>query len=222
MPRKGTWVALLLLAPVVLGLSWALIRKPAASKQATASAGPDAFGRDSQRFLPEELAPVYLGMPMRELVRARPFAQRLEKGDDEFFFTYDEGIASGRRVIYAVSKTDLRLTKVQVLSELASVQGIAPRIDRHQARFGPPSGVWDCPQLSDQLPTRRLSWTRGQVGVVDIYLLVGERVSTTLYVAPTSVVHESLARARCVRTKPEHFKTFPVPAPTVSDQQSPR
>jgi hypothetical protein len=201
--------ALLVVALGGLGL-WATRSGPRAPRPA---AGPDQVGRDSQRFLPPELAAVYLGMSPTQLTLARPKSVRNQRADEGSYLVYDEGLSQASRVLYSFGSARLALEKVQIASELANVQQIAPRIAAHAQRLGTPSGVWDCPADVKRLPTRRFSWTRGHVGAMDVYLLLGARVSATLYVAPSGVIRDSLANARCTPTPPERLKAFPIPAP---------
>ena len=59
--------------------------------------------------------------------------------------------------------------------------------------------------------TRRFTWRHGRTTVSDVFLVYGGRVSVTLYIAPSGVIHRSLQMARCrpVRDR-EEAGTFPV------------
>lgn len=123
-----------------------------------ADKGPDAFGLASQRLLPEELAGVYLGMDSEALQKVRPASKRNTEADEGAYLVYDEHVM-GSRAVYQVRKDDLRLEKVQLASSLKSLAEIAPRLQRLQKRYGPNSGIWDCPRTpSSLLPTRRFTW----------------------------------------------------------------
>jgi hypothetical protein len=211
MSRSGGYIAAELVL-VLLGLT-VLCGACSNATHEPEAAGPDVLGRDSQRLLPDEVAGVYLGMNPGRLLLARPRAKLNTQAQEPVYVVYDEAISPTVGVLYMFRSGTLKLEKVQVATRLSGVEAIAPRVAAHAQRYGDASGIWDCPGDGGHVPTRRFSWTRGSAGAMDVYLLVGEQVSATLFVAPTGVIREAVMSARCVPTPPERLSRFPVPPP---------
>ncbi len=84
-----------------------------------------------------------------------------------------------------------------------------------QSRYGSPIGVYDCNGVPGQLPTRRFTYRRSALGVMDSYLLVGAQIATTLYIAPLEMLRQSLVAAGCKPVPLTRLASFPaVPSPT--------
>lgn len=177
------------------------------------------LGRASAALMPKPVAGVFLDMNEAQLSAVRPRAKRHEPADDEHHYVFDEPwlgsrmnppASTGRsgQILYLFSKERHLLARVQLAQQLADVTALSARIQEQQNEYGPASGVWDC-QAPGQLPTRRFSWLRGPVGVMDVVLLLKERVLATLYVGSRDDLQTSLVNAACVPTPPERFSKFP-------------
>jgi hypothetical protein len=176
--------------------------------------------RASRLALPTELAGVYLGMDLGALRRARPRAQVNQAAEERLHVVYGEPLANAMRAVYLVRKSDFVLEKLQVASQLRGVDDIQPRITAHSNRYGAVTGVWDCPDRGKAyLATRRFTWQVEDIALMDVFLIVGESVSATLYAAPLPVIAESLRNAGCVATKDDGLTRFPVPRASVQRAQ---
>jgi hypothetical protein len=167
-----------------------------------------SLGRASAAQMPKPLHDVFLGMDQAQLSAVRPAARRQEAADRDAFYVFDEGLGAEGRALYLFSKENATLAQVQLAQRLADEVAVGARFERLQAEYGPVSGVWDC-AAPGQLPTRRFSWLRSGVAVMDVVLLLGEQSLATFYVASPGQMQESLASAGCVATPPERFTTYP-------------
>ncbi len=170
------------------------------------------FERASAAQMPKPLQGVFLGMDQAELSAVRPAVQRRAAADRERHYVFDEDLGKQGRVLYIFSKESAKLAQVQLAQRLADDFAVSARFERLQAEYGPVSGVWDC-LAAGQLPTRRFSWLRGEIGVMDVVLLLAEQPHATLYLASRSDMQESLSTAGCVATPPERFSKYPVVPP---------
>ena len=171
--------------------------------------------RESEELIPELLEGVYLGMPLDRARAARPqMAPDLSTRNPEpDTIVFEERFPNGARAVYVFAEPDDALERVQVLSLLPSLSAVAPHLAAMNAQYGSPSGIWDCPQTGG-VPTRRFTWRHGETTVSDIFLVAGERVSVTLYIAPSDVIGRSLAMAACRPVRdPAQLERFPVATP---------
>ena len=172
------------------------------------------LGRASEGEMPEALRGVFLDMDEAQLRAVRPGAKRNEGADKDSYYVFDESHGAQGRALYLFSRHNHLLSRVQLAQQLSGVDALSPRIEQMQSEHGPVSGVWDCVAAPGQLPTRRFSWLRGPVGVMDVVLLLGERALATLSVSSRDELQTSLTSGACVPTSPEHFSEFPaVPEP---------
>lgn len=168
--------------------------------------------RESEELIPELLEGIYLGMPLDRAREARPhmtpdLSTRNPEPDKVVF---EERFPNGARAMYVFDESDDALERVQVLSLLPSPSAVAPHLAAMNAQYGTPTGIWDCPQTGG-VPTRRFTWRHGETTVSDIFLIAGERVSVTLYIAPSDVIGRSLAMAACRPLRdPSELERFPV------------
>jgi hypothetical protein len=131
------------------------------------------------------------------------------KLNDESHLAFREGLDESGSILYLVSAASRKLERIQVSRDHLQVEDIAPRLRSEIARFGTPAGAWDCPALPSSLPTRRYVWREDDLAWMDSYLLYGERVAATLYVADAQTIKQSLAKARCTPTPIERAARFP-------------
>jgi hypothetical protein len=180
--------------------------------------------RESAALVPDMLRGVVLGMTTQELLQVRPRAARnrnqaqIEPG----LIALEENLANGARVVYAFRQANDRLERIQVLSLLPGMSAIGPHLEAMNVTYGAPTGMWNCPDTGG-VPTRRFTWRRTYSTLADIFLVYGDRVSLTLYVAPNNVIQHSLQRASCrpVRSR-EEAAEFPVASPEQMLGSSPR
>lgn len=168
---------------------------------------------ESRGLMPEMLEGVALGMPLDQVRDARG-GQMMRSGREQLDLTmYEERLRNGGQVMYGFTSGDEpRLVQVQVLSLLPTHDAIVPHLEAMNVRYGRPSGVWDCPTTGG-VPTRRFTWRGSHVTVSDVFLLYGERVSLTLYIATTDQIGRSLRTASCIPVPAERIQSFPVATP---------
>lgn len=162
---------------------------------------------ESAEKMPDLVRGIALAMPLEEVRALRP---RMEPGEDSGgeLLTFTERVSSGVEIVYGFQPTTRRLEQVQILSLLPVIDAIAPHLAAMNDTYGPPTGVWDCPQTGG-VPTRRFTWRGSQVTIADVFLLYGGRVSQTLYVATTDAIGRSLQRSACVPVPQERIAEFP-------------
>jgi hypothetical protein len=168
--------------------------------------------RESEELIPELLEGVYLGMPLDRARQARPqmVPDLSTRNPEPDTVVFEERFPNGARAVYVYARPGDALERVQVLSLLPTVNAIAPHLAAMNAQYGTPTGIWDCPQTGG-VPTRRFTWRHGETTVSDIFLVVGERVSVTLYIAPSDVIGRSLRMAACRPLRdPSELESFPV------------
>ncbi len=219
--RLVIWAGALGLLVIVTGV-WAASnegRGPTESIAAGAISAPDGeatspVARESQSLLAPTLKNVYFGMTQPQLQSARPRAVRKPKADEPNYLLFEEKLSGSERILYAIANGDLTLSKVQITGKLSRLEDVPDRIALMQSRYGIPTGIWDCPALPGQLPTRRFVFQRSALGVMDSFLMIGDQIAVTLYVAPIDILKQSLAIARCAPTPQAAMTRFPaVPLP---------
>ena len=98
------------------------------------------------------------------------------------------------------------------LNLILSVDAIAPHLAAMNDQFGAPTGIWDCRDAGG-IATRRFTWRRSHVGLADILLVYGDRISVTIYVTTNEQMTSSLERARCAPTPADRIDQFPTSSP---------
>lgn len=131
---------------------------------------------------------------------------------DPGFELYEEQMPNGAEVVYGFDEGSHQLARVQVLSMLPTLEGLAPHLTAMHERYGAPSGIWDCADAGG-ISTRRFTWRRSHVGLADIVLLYGTRISLTLYVTSNEQMSASLRRAGCAPMAPDAIEQFPTTTP---------
>jgi hypothetical protein len=164
---------------------------------------------ESSAMIPDMLGDLALGMTLDELRAARRVQPKLGTADPSQEF-YQERLPNGAEVVYGVAKDSRRLVQIQVQSVLPSAEAVSAHVTAMTETYGRPTGLWDCPNTGG-VPTRRFTWRRAHTSIADVFLVYGNRVSVTLYIAPTDVIAGSLRLGACrpVRT-PEELAAFPV------------
>jgi hypothetical protein len=214
---KGIWGFGLLLAGViaVLVVMRGPSHTPAPAERAHKTANPAQL-RASRLALPRELEGVYLGMDLAELQRVRPSAKPNPKADEAQHIVYGEALPGASRAMYFLGRRSFLLEKLQVATQFRGVENIQTRVAAHSTRYGAATGIWDCPdQGASHLATRRFTWQVEGIALMDVYLLIGDTVSATLYAAPKQVIGESLRGAGCAPAQSDGLTQFPVPRLTV-------
>jgi len=165
---------------------------------------------ESRTLMPAPLRGIALGITITEARRARRGAlqpARNARDRDKIFF--EELLPSGAQVLYGFDIQSQRLIQVQVLSLLPGLEAIGPHLTAMHEHYGRPTGIWDCPS-AEGAPTRRFTWRRSVTSMADIFLVYANRVSLTLYIAPSEVIGTSLQRAACRPVTPDRLAQFPI------------
>jgi len=176
---------------------------------------------ESRALMPTLLDGVALGTSLEE-VRALRGAAMIpdDRPAEEGIQQWHERLSNGGEVMYGFEERLGLLLQVQVLSLLPDVNAIAPHLRAMNEAYGSPTGIWDCPRTGD-VPTRRFTWRRAETAVSDIFLIVGERVSLTLYITTSDRTAHSLARAGCTPITPDALDVFPVADHVPTDDAAP-
>jgi hypothetical protein len=168
---------------------------------------------ESRLRMPDIIEGVALGMTLGEIRSARApritparGASSAQQGE---LLMYEERLPNGGQVMYGFDRPSQRLVQVQLLSLLPTPEAVAPHLAAMTERYGTPDGIWDCPTTGG-VPTRRFTWRGSQVTVSDVFLIYGERVSVTLYIATTEQIGRSLRMASCRPVPAERIGEFPV------------
>jgi hypothetical protein len=216
MRRTGVLVSVVGVLLLLVGLLFRVVSpEPAGEDESARRAGQpeirplSGLGRASAAQMPKRLGGVFLSMDEAQLKTLRPQAERKPAADTEQHYVLDEALAGGGQALYLFSRATRLLDRVQLAQQLSDISALSARVESLQAEYGPVSGVWDCEASEGQVPTRRFSWLRGPVGIMDVVLLFGERVLTTLYIGSRDDLQSSLMRAGCSPTPPERFSKFP-------------
>lgn len=186
----------------------------AAEQRASAESLIERVRDESAALIPPMLRGVELGMSERELQTARPNSARDPRNRDPDMLFRTEDLPNGASVVYGLDLRSHRVVQLQVLSLLPSPAALGPHLTAMSETYGRPTGYWDCPDTGG-VPTRRFTWRKSTITVMDVFLVFRGRVSLTLYIAPTESIGASLQRSHCRPVPAADFETFPV----ASDQQ---
>ncbi|MDQ3037667.1 MAG: hypothetical protein M3Y87_35065 [Myxococcota bacterium] len=173
---------------------------------------------ESRELMPEVVEGAALGMHVDEVRAAR--APRITPSGPRSggpLMMYEERLPNGGQVMYGFDPQSQRLVQVQVLSLLPTVDAVAPHLAAMNERYGPPTGIWDCPTTGG-VPTRRFTWRRSYTTVSDVFLIYGERVSLTLYIATSEQIGQSLQISRCTPVTRDRIGEFPMATPEQMQQ----
>lgn len=168
--------------------------------------------QESSGLMPQIVSGLALGQTLAEVQSQRPRMSAARRREDRWLSFYEEDLPNGGQVIYGFERTSSRLAQVQLLSLLPSVEAIGPHLTAMNEVYGSPTGIWDCPTTGG-VPTRRFTWRRAHTTVSDVFLLYGERVSLTLYIATSEQIGRSLAMGGCRPVTAERVAEFPVATP---------
>ena len=169
---------------------------------------------ESTALIPGALRGVQIGMHERELQTIRPRSIRDPRNRDPNMLFRTEDLPNGASVVYGLDIRSLRVVQLQVLSLLPSASALAPHLTTMNETYGRPTGYYDCPDTGG-VPTRRFTWRKSTLTVMDVFLIYRGRVSLTLYIAPTESIGASLQRSVCRPVSEADFERFPV----ASDEQ---
>lgn len=176
----------------------------------------DDVAEESRDLVPRMIEGIELGMGLLQAQQRRPGIERngvAQNPDEPNMRFFEERLPNGARVVYGFERESQRLQRIQVLSMLPSPEAIGPHLQAMNDQYGTPTGIWDCPNTGG-VHTRRFTWRHGQTTVSDVFLVYGGRVSVTLYIAPTGIIHRSLRMAGCRAVRDaEEASTFPVTSP---------
>jgi hypothetical protein len=99
---------------------------------------------------------------------------------------------------------------VQVLSRLVDVASLRGHFEALRARYGDPTGFWDCPEREDASPVRRITWRGEHATLMEAILVYGGRASVTLVVSANEDVARALAASACTPVTSETLARWPV------------
>jgi hypothetical protein len=184
-------------------------RPSAPSASSEARAALQGIAAESARWMPDELRGVYLGMSLASLRAARP-AMREGRGSRADAPLWEETLDQGARVVAQVAPRAQVLVKVQVLSRLEDVAALRGHFEAMRARYGDPTGFWDCPERADASPVRRITWRGERVTLTEAILVYGGGASVTLVVSGNDDVARALAASACAPLTPETLARWPV------------
>lgn len=180
-----------------------------AEQRASAERLIERVRQESVALVPGALRGVQLGMTERELQTVRQRAVRDPRNRDPNMVFRTEDLPNGASVVYGLDARSLRLVQLQVLSLLPSADALAPHLTAMNETYGRPTGYWDCPDTGG-VPTRRFTWRKSTLTVMDVFLFYRGRVSLTLYLAPSETIGASLQRSQCRPVPAADFERFPV------------
>lgn len=210
------WAALTFALTLIVGAA-SCSAEPAGQVKQPAGRGKNAaLVAGSKELLGRELPGLMLELAPDEVLKVRHGLRRKPEADREGLKVFHEPLDRARSVLYffrGEQGASGRLERVQIASSFKGLDRVAERVQATIAHLGSPDGVWDCPGVSGQLPTRRYAYRRGAVSALDVYALIGEQAAVTYYVAATSQIRASLRDAGCVPTPPERATRFPVAVP---------
>lgn len=181
----------------------------ATSRVDTARRALRAMAAESTRWMPDDLRGLYLGMPLAELRTVRP-RLRLARGQGPDASLWEETLPSGARVVAQVAPRHDVLVKVQALSRLDDVAALRGHFEALRARYGDPTGFWDCPERPDASAVRRITWRGEHATLMEAILVYGGRASVTLVVSGTEDVARALAASACTPVTQESLASWPV------------
>ena len=181
----------------------------AASSVAAARVALDGIATESARWMPAELRGIYLGMTVTELRTVRP-AMHEGRGSRADAPLWEETLASGARVVAQVAPRAPVLVKVQVLSRLEEVAALRGHFEALRARYGDPTGFWDCPERADASPVRRITWRGERLTLMEAILVYGGGASVTLVVSTSDDVARALGASACSPVTAETLARWPI------------
>ncbi len=162
---------------------------------------------DSIALMPPMLGGVFLGMTEAELRGVRASIAPDARGNEPDLRFMSETMENGAQVVYGLERERGTLVQIQVLSLLPSIEMLRGHLASMNEEYGIPQGVFDC--NSGDTPTRRFTWTHGRAAIADVFLVYGDRVSITLYIADTTWITGSLLRSDCSPVPRERIAEFP-------------
>jgi hypothetical protein len=100
--------------------------------------------------------------------------------------------------------------KLQTLSRLDEVAALRGHFEALRARYGDPTGFWDCPEREDASAVRRITWRGERVTVMEAILVYGRGASVTLVVSANEDVARALAASACEPVTAATLADWPV------------
>ncbi len=164
---------------------------------------------ESSRWMPEGLGDVHLGMTLAALRARRPRLQP-GRGARPGTLLWDETLDSGARLVTEFGARAQVLVRVQVLSRLDDPAGLGAHFAALRARFGEPTGFWDCPEAADASPIRRITWRGARTTLTEAVLVHAGGASVTLVVAANEDVARALTASACTPVTAETLGRWPI------------
>ncbi|UJR83108.1 hypothetical protein [Sandaracinus amylolyticus] len=167
---------------------------------------------ESRELMPAVIEGVALGQTIDEVRAARRAITPARDAGRGGLVMMEERLSNGGQAMYGFDRQAQRLVQVQVLSMMPTTAAIAPHLTAMRDTYGTPTGIWDCPTTGG-VPTRRFTWRRSLTTVSDVFLIYGDRVSVTLYIATSEQIGRSLQMASCTTVPADRVEQFPVVSP---------
>ncbi len=164
---------------------------------------------ESRGLMPDVVGNVALGFTMAQVREARGARLGPAPTSAMGLVMLEERLENGGQVMYGFERGGQRLVQVQILSMLPSADAIAPHLAAMNDTYGRPTGIWDCPTTGG-VPTRRFTWRRAHTTVSDVFLVYGDRISLTFYIATSDQIGLSLRMASCTPVPVDGIAEFPV------------
>jgi hypothetical protein len=216
MGKWGGGAALVAVALLVIWAAWRETKPDRVDEERRLSGADPVLAEASRELLQKDLPGVKLGMSLPDVLAVHSRLKRRPMADLEGFRVFEEPLGEKRSALYFFGGERAgigALMRVQVATSVSGLEAIVARVLDTQKRLGPPNGVWDCPAVSGQVPTRRYSYKHGAASALDVYTLLGDNAAATYYVAATRQIRSSIKEAGCVETPPERAHRFPLAVP---------
>lgn len=179
-----------------------------------ASRDRERIAEESDVLLPNALSGVALAATREEVEAARPGVIPSPRATDPDRSWYQESLENGAKVLYAFDDASERLVEVQVLGVVPpDGQALRRHLQGLGARLGAPNGVFDCDGGTSSAPTRQIVWTRRHVGLRNVLLAYGDRLSVTQTLMPLAQMEVSMRAAGCRPVGKEGAASLPTASP---------
>ncbi|MCS6797455.1 MAG: hypothetical protein NZ898_02800 [Myxococcota bacterium] len=155
----------------------------------------DAVRRESATLVPEPLRGLALAQTEDEARSVLPALRPADVESEPDRRWLESSLPNGSRILLGFDRQSGRLAQIQVLSLLPAPEALAAHLAAMIERYGRPTGVWTCPDPN--VPTRRFTWRRAHVAIMDAVLAYDDRISVTFYLADDETIGRSLRRSDC-------------------------
>jgi hypothetical protein len=184
------------------------VRAPAPSREQAANR-LRVLQQESATLMPDDVRGVFIGLRGSELTTLRPSAHQ-SRGAPDGHTLYQESLSNSVVVAYLLSARLDRVAQVQFLARIRDPQQLLARFRSLRAKYGPPTGLFDCPRSLESAPTRRILWVGREVTVMEAILVQATEFSLTLAIAGNMEVGRSLQRQQCTPVTERTLADWPI------------